>query len=44
MGSTEPITYYTNKSRTLCIFNYGQNNSEVYNQNINIINQIKQVK
>ena len=33
--------YYTNNSRTLCVFNYGDNNNNVYKENINIINQIK---
>ena len=33
--------YYTNNSRTLCVLNYGDNNNNVYKENINIINQIK---
>ena len=33
--------YYTNNSRTLCVFNCGNNNKDVYEENINIINRIK---
>ncbi len=33
--------YYTNNSRTLCVFNYGDTNLNVYQENINIIDQIK---